>query len=144
MKNEEYVNGAVRLTEDQRELIIDLRDKGVPVRKVADLASTSQKTVVAVYKKHLTLRRKYFDENPNGAKADITNRLEVIANRSRAEAFKNEDDVKAYQTWLKQEQDALIALAKLNGLDAPAKIEHSGNGGFILMIDDTPKEAPTE
>lgn len=126
-------HGQKRLTEEERERIIELRLLGVPVRTVATQVGVANNTVLDVFRKHLAEVRERFMEQAEDARADVVRRLEGIADRARAAYASAEDRDKP--RFLAEERQALAQLAKIAGLEAATKVEHSGDvsGGFTVI-----------
>jgi hypothetical protein len=136
-----------RLTEDEREQIIELRLLGTPVRTVAAQVGVAKGTVLAVFAKHLAEVRERFMDQAEDARADVVRRLEGIADRARSAYAKAEDRDKP--RFLAEERQALSQLAKIAGLEAATKVEHSGDaiGGVTIIrvsedVDRTEVERP--
>lgn len=121
-----------RLTPDEKERIVELRLRGVPVRQVAADIPTTTRTVVDVFKAWCAQRAEEFADELEPTRAAMIARLERIADDARKayDAAEKDGDKARY---LAEERQALTALAKLAGLEAPSKIEHSGDVGFTTL-----------
>jgi transposase-like protein len=127
-----------RLTPDERDRIIEMRLDRVPVRTIAAEIKTTTRTVQETWKRWLREtaeeRRAVLDES----RAEAIARLDRIATDARLGALRarRDGDDSAVARYLDTEQRALVAGAKLEGLDMPTRIEHTGaDGGPIEVMD---------
>ena len=125
---------ARRLTEEEREEIVALRLRGVSVRKTAELVGTTTRTVQTTWTKWLVERRKWFAEELASEHALLVSRLLRVADEASKKAATAEKDGDQAR-FLAEERQALLAAARLLGVEAPQRVEHSGEvgGGFTVI-----------
>jgi transposase-like protein len=131
-------NPRKRLTPEERDRIIEMRLDRVPVRAIAVDVKTTTRTVQETWKRWLREtaeeRRAALEESRTEAVA----RLDRIATDARLGALRarRDGDDAAVARYLDTEQRAIVAAAKLEGLDLPTRVEHTGaDGGPIELVD---------
>jgi transposase-like protein len=127
-----------RLTPDEKERIIELKLNRVSVRTIAEDVGTTTRTVQETWKRWLrdtsTERAAALEE----ARTEAVARLDRIATDARHGAIRarRDGDDGAVARYLDSEQRAIVAAAKLEGLDLPTRVEHTGaDGGPIAVTD---------
>lgn len=127
-----------RLTPEEKEQIVELRLRGMSVRKVADAIPTTTSTVQREFKKYLRARADEFREETDPIRAHLIERLFRIANDA-ARAAKDADDG-LRSRYLAEERQALAQVAKF--FEGPIQIEHSGDLGYtvVRIVEERPGE----
>lgn len=106
---------ARRLTPEEREQIIELRLRCVPIRKVAEKVGCTPNTVTKVYRKHIEARSKERHAALELSLEEAVTRLERTANDARR-SFQNATvagDENAPR-WLEVERKTLTELVRLH------------------------------
>ena len=127
-----------RLTPEERDQIIELKLDRVSVRNIAVMVKTSTRTVQQVWNKWLRDTAAERAAALEESRTEAIARLDRIATDARHGALRarSDGDDAAVARYLDTEQRALVAAAKLEGLDLPTRIEHSGiDGGPIEVTD---------
>ena len=120
---------ARRLTQEEKERIIELRLRGTSIRNTAEAIPTTTNTVQTVFRKYLKERAAEFREETDPMRAHIVERLLRIANDAAKAAKDADDGMKS--RYLAEERQALVALGKW--FEGPVRIEHSGDLGFTVV-----------
>lgn len=127
-----------RITPDERDRIIEMKLDRVPVRSIAATVDTSPRTVQETWKKWLRDTAAERAAALEESRAEAVARLDRIATDARLGAIRarKDGDDAAVARYLDTEQRALVAAAKLEGLDLPTRVEHTGPaGGPIEVVD---------
>lgn len=119
---------AKRLTEDEVDQIIELKMNRVPVRAIAARVGCTPKTVQRRWDQFVTESRARRAEQHDSELEELILRQDQIAADARRLLIRarQDNDHQASARFLAEERQALREKARLQGLDAAAKIEHSG------------------
>ncbi len=117
-----------RLTPDQKETIVELRLRSIPVRTVAEQAGVAVNTVTKVYREYLRARA---EEDPAGLELRRRERIAQLdtqaddAARAIVTALRR-GQYTAASNLMSERRQAIAQAARLEGTDQPTKIELSG------------------
>lgn len=126
---------ASRLTQEERELIVELRLNAVPVREVARRINTTPKTVMRWWNKYLEESAQARTEKLNVIREGVAQDLErLIAENRRLTAQAIEDgDLNAARGHLAEQRKNLAQFARIYGLEG-ASLTVSGGVDSSLKI----------
>jgi transposase-like protein len=133
-----------RLTEDERDRIVELRLNGVPVRTVATQVGTTTKTVQATWQRWLRDTAEERSATLEAVREELIQRMTQVADDARRGHIRAraDGDVTAAARWLAEERQALRELARIQGLDVQ-KVELSGAVGVLSVTLIEEVAAPT-
>jgi hypothetical protein len=125
------------LTTDQRQKIVDLRLAGITIRTVAEETDHAPQTVQRVWREYLAGRAQDRRDEIEAHHQELIERFVTQAQEAREEALlcRREGDRVGHRAYLREEREALREVVKLTGLDAPLRVDVSGQVNVTVSDD---------
>jgi hypothetical protein len=127
------------LTTDQQQEVIDLRIAGLSIRAVAERTSHAPQTVQRVWRDYLRERSEDRSAEIEAHHQELIERFMAQAQEAREEALvaRRDRETREHRAYLREERDALREVIRLTGLDAPMKVNLTGDLTVGVSVEET-------